>query len=55
MHQDREKRKAEIPLGQNSAVQIGTSKKGQAVSDRNKRVKHGGASRDRKARDSENR
>ena len=39
--------KAEIQLGQNSGVQIGTGKNGQAVSDRNKMVKHGGASRDR--------
>ena len=47
MHEDREESKAEIPLGQKSGVQIGTGKNGQAVSDRNTRVKHGGASRDR--------
>ncbi len=40
MHENREERKAEIQLGQNSVVQIGTSKNWQAVSDRNKRVKH---------------
>lgn len=49
MHEDREENKAEIPLGQKSAVQIGTGKNRQAVSDRNKRVGHGGASRDRHA------
>src|SRR5690349_21941560 len=42
LHQDREERKAENRLGQNLAVQIGTSKKGQAVSDRNRRDVHGG-------------
>jgi len=47
MHADREKSKAEIQVGQKSAVQIGTSKNGQAVSDRNKKDIHGGASRDR--------
>lgn len=47
MHEDREESKAEIQLGQNSGVQIGTSKNGQAVSERNKTVVHGGASRDR--------
>jgi hypothetical protein len=47
MHEDREESKAEIQLGQNSGVQIGTSKNEQAVSDRNKMVNHGGASRDR--------
>src|SRR5215471_11923493 len=49
MHKDREESKTEIPLGQNSGVQIGTSKNRQAVSGRNKKVKHGGASRDRRA------
>lgn len=47
MHEDREERKAEIQLGQNSRVQIGTSKNWQPVSEKNKRVVLGGASRDR--------
>ena len=54
VHENREEHKPEIPLGQNSAVQNGTVKNGQAVSGRNKRDVHGGASRDRKARYSEN-
>jgi hypothetical protein len=52
---NREEHKPEIPLGRNSAVQNGTAKNGQVVSDRNKRDVYGGASRDRKARYSENR
>ena len=32
MHEDRDESKAEIRLGQNSGVQIGTSKNGQAAS-----------------------
>ena len=46
MHEDREKGKAQPQLGQ-TAVQNGTGKKRQAVSAGNKRVNHGGASRDR--------
>jgi hypothetical protein len=39
VHENWEEHKTEIPLGQNSAVQNGTNK--------NQRVVHGGASRDR--------
>jgi hypothetical protein len=51
VHEDREERKTQIQLGQNSAVQNGTAKNRQVVSDRNKRVGHGGASRDRTAQE----
>src|SRR5260370_13962876 len=47
MHENREERKAEIPLGQNSVVQNGNSKNWQAVSDIKKKVVHGGASQAR--------
>jgi len=47
VRENREEHKPEIPLNQNSAVQNGTVKNRQAVSGRNKRDVHGGASRDR--------
>jgi hypothetical protein len=47
VHENREEHKAEIPLGQNSAVQNGTTENREFATDRNKRVCHGGASRDR--------
>src|SRR6476646_4707251 len=47
VHESREEHKAEIPLGQNSVVQNGTTENREFATERNKRVCHGGASRDR--------
>src|SRR5260370_42058759 len=41
-HENQGERKAGIQLGQNSVVQIGTSKKLQAVSEKNKKGVNGG-------------
>ena len=49
VHENREKHKVEIPLGQNSAVQNGTTENWEAASAGNKRGGHGRANRDRTA------